>query len=83
MAGIINTMVPTKKERNNMNIEIFYSDVKDQTDETCFFQDGEPLGSGWYYWTCFPGCLPEGDPMGPFDTEDEAKKDAIENNYVE
>ena len=66
-----------------MSLEIFYSDVKDQTEETCFFNDGEPLGSGWYYWFCFPGCLPEGDPMGPFDTEDSARKDAIENNYVE
>ena len=28
--------------------------------------------SGWYYWYCFPGCLPEGDPIGPFDTEDAA-----------
>ena len=28
--------------------------------------------SGWYYWACFPGCLPDSDPIGPFDTEEEA-----------
>ena len=24
---------------------------------------------GWFYWYCFPGCLPEGGPMGPYRTE--------------
>jgi hypothetical protein len=32
--------------------------------------------SGWYWWSCFPGCLPDGDPNGPFDTEDKARIDA-------
>ena len=31
---------------------------------------------GWYWWPCFPGCLPDGDPMGPFETENEAITDA-------
>lgn len=39
-------------------------------------EDGEPLPEGWYWWPCFPGCLPDGDPNGPFDTEDEALGDA-------
>lgn len=26
-------------------------------------------GAGWYYWFCFPGCLPDSDPIGPFETE--------------
>lgn len=32
--------------------------------------------SGWYWWACFPGCLPDGDPIGPFKSEDEAIEDA-------
>lgn len=32
--------------------------------------------AGWYWWTCFPGCLPDSDPFGPFDTEAEALADA-------
>ena len=28
--------------------------------------------AGWYWWTCFPGCLPDSDPFGPFATETEA-----------
>jgi hypothetical protein len=37
------------------------------------FPDTEP---GWYWWACFPGCIPDGDPMGPFDSEAEALADA-------
>ena len=33
----------------------------------------------WYYWYCFPGCLPDSDPIGPFDTEEEAIEDARDN----
>jgi hypothetical protein len=32
--------------------------------------------AGWYYWPCFPGCLPDGDPSGPFATEQLAIADA-------
>ena len=31
---------------------------------------------GWWYWFCFPGCLPDGEPMGPYATEEEALEDA-------
>ena len=34
--------------------------------------------SGWYWWPCFPGCLPDGDPIGPFDYEQEAIDNARE-----
>ena len=46
--------------------------------------DGEEFGSfetfkeddGWYWWSGFPGCLPDGDAQGPFDTEEAAVEDA-------
>jgi len=25
-----------------------------------------------FYWACFPGCLPDSDPIGPFNSEAEA-----------
>jgi len=31
---------------------------------------------GWYWQSCFPGCLPDGEPMGPFASEAEATADA-------
>ena len=43
--------------------------------------DSEPVETaeeltGWYWWACFPGCLPDGDAVGPFETEREAVIDA-------
>lgn len=37
---------------------------------------------GWFYWFCLPGCLPDSEPMGPFETEAEALSDA-RNGYDE
>jgi hypothetical protein len=31
---------------------------------------------GWYWVACFPGCLPDGDDVGPFATAKEAYDDA-------
>jgi hypothetical protein len=36
----------------------------------------KPIGPRWYWQSCFPGCLPDSDPVGPFDTEEEAVADA-------
>jgi len=32
--------------------------------------------TAWFYWACIPGCLPDSEPMGPFDSETEALADA-------
>lgn len=34
---------------------------------------------GWYWWSCFPGCLPDGEASGPYYTEAAAIADA--QNY--
>jgi hypothetical protein len=49
-------------------------------------EDNEPCDScgfrhdlsdpGFYWWACFPGCLPDGEPSGPYQTEEEAIEDA-------
>lgn len=40
-------------------------------------QDADPtLWEGWYWQACYPGCLPDGDPMGPFPTETACLEDA-------
>ena len=39
----------------------------------------EDLGKrnpGWYWWPCFPGCLPDNDAVGPFTSEAAAIADA-------
>jgi hypothetical protein len=37
--------------------------------------------AGFYWWTCSPGCMPESDASGPFDTETEAIEDAGGGHY--
>ena len=37
--------------------------------------------AGWYWWTCSPGCLPDSDASGPFETELEALEDAGGGEY--
>ena len=42
--------------------------------------DDEPLEPGWYYWYCFPSCLPDSDPIGPFESEEAAIEAVREEN---
>jgi hypothetical protein len=64
------------------NVEVFYAQMgqlfqADPGDE----YGGETDNSlaGWYWQACFPGCMPDSDPFGPFETEAEAIKAAQEN----
>ena len=40
------------------------------------WEDGTLIRCGFYWQVCFPGCLPDGDPMGPFRSEAAAIRDA-------
>jgi hypothetical protein len=60
------------------NIEIFH-----QPDDGAITPSGAAMDAGWYWWACFPGCLPDGDPIGPFDTAAEALADAREGNDLD
>lgn len=58
----------------------YYSDPSREDDdhalpnvETFVGDDGH-----WYCWACFPGCMPDGEPFGPYDTEAEALSAARE-----
>lgn len=37
---------------------------------------GDETGAGWYWYAGFPGCLPDGDPLGPFSSSSAAYADA-------
>ena len=54
------------------NLETFYRAAAAIRADDWRDEDGELMGEGWYVWSCFPGCLPDGEPMGPFGTEAEA-----------
>ena len=61
--------------------EVFYVSARDSLERTeaiaiaAFGDDDDTLielSVGWYWWSCFPGCMPDSDPDGPFDTEQAA-----------
>ena len=57
--------------------EVFYRTAAENAADRWLDDDGEPYGEGWYWWACFPGCLPDSDdPSGPFATKQEAIDDA-------
>ena len=63
------------------DIEVFYLDGTDGAAgadgaDGLRDDDGEPLPAGHYWWPCFPGCLPDGDPIGPFASQAAACEDA-------
>ncbi len=41
------------------------------------------ITGGWFWWACFPGCLPNSYAFGPFDTRQAALDDAQENDEIE
>jgi hypothetical protein len=68
-----------------------YSDPKRETDpyslpdvEVFYLTSSETKedAKGWYYCYCFPGCLPDSDPVGPFDTEEAALADLREADMI-
>ena len=52
----------------------WYEDTKEP------YSEEPPYTPGWYWWACFSGCLPDGDPHGPFKTEEDAFKNAREED---
>jgi hypothetical protein len=58
------------------NIEVFYAGAGELEIEGA----DEPSEAGYYWWACFPGCMPDGDAMGPFPTEAEALADAQDDD---
>ena len=64
------------------SFEIFYLDgatVKEMNAEIIKYDaEASPWRAGWYYQSCFPGCLPDSDPFGPYNTSKQAYDAAID-----
>lgn len=54
--------------------EVFWHEPDLNSEYDCCFW-GKP---GWYWWSCFEGCLPDSEPVGPFATSLDAMCDADE-----
>jgi len=73
----LETQATQLDEIDSLGIEIFWAEFGELSADP-IGNDGsaDPLPAGWYWWNCFPGCLPDSVPFGPFATSHEAKKDA-------
>ena len=56
------------------DVEVFYLDGTEEKEDA-----EEPFEAGWYYWYCFPGCLSESGPFGPYASPQEAEAAAQED----
>jgi hypothetical protein len=52
--------------------------VREQMIDAMIADNG--IEGGWFYHACFPGCLPDGPPIGPYPTANDAKKAAQEQD---
>jgi hypothetical protein len=61
--------------RLNHEIEVFYFDGRVEPG-SCWakgiWSDDEDAPAGWYFWYCQPGCLPDSEPIGPYQTRSDA-----------
>jgi len=51
----------------------------DEDDDTPLDEWRDAEAAGWYWCAGFPGCLPDGEPEGPFTSSHDARADADEN----
>ena len=58
------------------DMEVFF--LTDDFENQQFAESDEHLPAGWYWQSCFPGCLPDGDPIGPIESSAEAVANAQE-----
>lgn len=49
-------------ERDGECFEVFYAKAGELSELGC-------PEVGWYFWPCRPGCLPDGEPTGPYRKE--------------
>jgi len=58
--------------------EVFFRTLKQNREDGWVDADEDPMPAGWYYWFCLPGCMPDSEPEGPFESEAAAVADARE-----
>lgn len=63
-------------QRHEFHLASMNSKVREEMLDAMIEENG--IAGGWFWWTCLPGCLPDGSPFGPFATCDEAIADAQE-----
>jgi len=65
------------------SFEVFYMDRTDARiaveADRAHDPDAPPTRCGWYWHACVPGCMPDGEPMGPYTSSRAAWRAARED----
>lgn len=71
----------TEDDEEVGSFEVFWDDEDKGpygTEPRNYSADGTPVKPGLCWWSCFPGCLPDGEAHGPFASSAAAHSDALE-----
>tara|TARA_R110000787_G_C13329366_1_gene437217 strand:+ start:66 stop:368 length:303 start_codon:yes stop_codon:yes gene_type:complete len=60
------------------SFEVFFMDNFPDWNDDKREEEWPDLKPGWYWFACSPGCIPDGEPTGPFAYSQQAHKDADE-----
>lgn len=63
-----------------LSLDCDTGDVKCEDCRGSFTLESSELKHGWFWWYCLPGCMPEGEPRGPFEDKSEAMRNMVEDN---
>jgi hypothetical protein len=67
-------MVYEYMKRHEFRLASMNSKIREKMFDVMIEQNG--ITGGWYWWSCFPGRLPDGPANGPFATHAKALADA-------
>lgn len=66
-------------KRHKFRLASMNSRVREEMLDAIVAEEG--IEGGWFWQACFPGCLPDGEPMGPYKTRKEAIAAAQEDTH--
>lgn len=66
--------IDTFSKRHEFRLASMNAKVREAMIEAMVEEIG--ITGGWFYWYCFPGCVPEGTPIGPYESKAAAIKAA-------
>jgi hypothetical protein len=67
-------------KRHEFRLASMNSKVREAMVDAIVSEEG--IEGGWFYWHCFPGCLPDGSAIGPYESYEAALEDARGNASV-
>lgn len=71
-------LVDEYSRRHEFRLANMNTSVRNRMYDALIAEEG--ITGGWFWQSCFPGCLPDSDPIGPFETHAEALADAQPGN---